>query len=143
MFASREYSTAAVMFHAAIAERFALSVTDLKALDVLQRVGPMTAGEIGAHTALASASVTGLIDRLVKKGLVRRTTDPGGDRRRVLVVLTPKLGKTIAPLFESLNRKMMERLDRYRDAQLETIRDFLDAAARDMRDETTLLAERR
>jgi DNA-binding MarR family transcriptional regulator len=133
--ASREYSTAAVMLHAAVGERFGLSVTDLKALDVLQRVGPTTAGVIGAHTGLASGSVTSLIDRLEKKGLVRRTPDAGGDRRRVVVVLTPKLGKTIAPLFASLNRKMIERLDRHRDAQLETLRAFLAGAAEDMREE--------
>ena len=37
LFAGREYSTAAVMFHNAVAERFGLSVTDLKTLDLLQR----------------------------------------------------------------------------------------------------------
>ena len=142
MFAGREYSTAAVMFHNAVAERFGLSVTDLKTLDILQRVGPVTAGDIAAQTSLASASVTSLIDRLEKKGLVRRTRDPAGDRRRVVVKLTPKLGETIAPLFESLSRRMLARFATYGDRQIETIRDFLACGAQEMREEAAKLHAR-
>jgi DNA-binding MarR family transcriptional regulator len=139
MFAGREYSTAAVMLHNAVAERFGLSVTDLKTLDILQRVGPLAAGDIALHTSLATASVTSLIDRLEKRGLVRRTRDPGGDRRRVVVKLTPKLDKTIAPLFASLNRRMLARFERYSDSQIETIREFLRSGAQEMREEAAKL----
>lgn len=60
--AGSENSTATVLFHAAIAERLGLGPSDHKALDILARHGPLTAGEIGEHTGLASASVTSLID---------------------------------------------------------------------------------
>ena len=142
MFAGREYSTAAVMFHNAVAERFGLSVTDLKTLDVLQRRGPLTAGAIAAHTTLATASVTSLIDRLEKKRLVRRVRDPE-DRRRVVVTLTPKLAKTIAPLFESLNRRMLERFGRYDDEQLALVGHFLAQGAGELRDEAAKLGQKR
>jgi DNA-binding MarR family transcriptional regulator len=142
MFAGREYSTAAVMFHNAVADRFGLSVTDLKALDILQRVGPVTAGDIATHTSLATASVTSLIDRLEKKGLVRRTSDPAGDRRRVLVELTPRLAKTIAPLFESLSRRMLRRFEGYGDDQIAVIRDFLSSGSEEMRQEAAKLKGR-
>ena len=142
MFASREYSTAAVMFHGAVAERFGLSVTDLKTLDVLQRTGPLTAGDIARHTGLATASVTSLIDRLQKKGLVRRGRDPAGDRRRVVVSLTPRLEKTIAPLFESLGKLMSARFERYSVAQVEVIRDFLICGADEMREQLAKLGAR-
>ena len=46
----REYSTAAVIFHGAVAARFRLTATDLKTLDILQRQGTRTAGELAAHT---------------------------------------------------------------------------------------------
>jgi DNA-binding MarR family transcriptional regulator len=141
MFASREYSTAAVLFHNTVAERFGLSVTDLKALDVLQRRGALTAGEIAMHTGLATPSVTSLIDRLEKKRLVKRRRD-SADRRRVIVQLTPVLGKTIAPLFESLNVRMLEHFKSYGDRQLELIARFLTRAAGDMRVETRELAQR-
>jgi len=135
MLAGRDYSTAAVMFHHAVAARFGLSVTDLKALDILQRVGAVTAGDIAAHTSLATASVTSLIDRLEEKGLVRRRNDPAGDRRRVLVQLTAKLGKTSAPMFESLSRRMLKRFASYSDDHIQVIRDFLSSGAEEMRDE--------
>jgi DNA-binding MarR family transcriptional regulator len=139
MFAGREYSTAAVMLHNAVAERFGLSVTDLKTLDILQRVGPLAAGDIAVHTNLATASVTSLIDRLEKRGLVRRTRDPAGDRRRVVVKLTPKLDRTIAPLFASLNQRMLARFETYSDSEIETIRAFLRSGALEMREEAAKL----
>jgi DNA-binding MarR family transcriptional regulator len=140
IFAGREYSTAAVMLHQVVADQFGLSVTDLKTLDLLQRRGPLTAGEIARHTGLATASVTSLIDRLEKKHLVRRLRD-GEDRRRVLVRLTPRLEKTIAPLFRSLNRRMLVRFATYRRDQLELIAEFLVRGASEMREEAGKLRE--
>lgn len=140
--AGREYSSAAVMFHHAVAGRFGLSVTDLKTLDILQRLGPLTAGEIAGHTSLASASVTSLIDRLEKKRLVRRARDPV-DRRRVVVGLTPNLEKSIAPLFESLSRRMLARFQKYPGDQIAIIHEFLISSAREMREEAARLPRRR
>jgi DNA-binding MarR family transcriptional regulator len=136
--AGREYSTAAMMLHHAVAERFGLSVTDLKTLDVLQRRGALTAGEIASHTSLATASVTSLIDRLEGKRLVRRRRDPA-DRRHVVVQLTSKMETTIAPLFESLSRRMLARFQRYDAHQIGLIRDFLADGAGEMREEAAKL----
>jgi DNA-binding MarR family transcriptional regulator len=138
--AGREYSTAAVMFHHAVADRFGLSVTDLKTLDILQRLGRLTAGEIAAHTSLATASVTSLIDRLEAKRLVRRVRDRI-DRRRVVVTLTANLEKSIAPLFESLSRRLLVRFRKYSDDQIAVIHEFLTSGARDMREEAAKLPE--
>lgn len=136
--AGREYSTAAVLFHGAVAERFGLGVTDLKALDLLQRRGPLAAGEIAAETGLASASVTSLIDRLERKRLARRLRDPE-DRRRVIVSLTPRVEEAIVPLFESLSRRMLARFRSYDDRLIGSIREFLIRGAREMREETARL----
>jgi DNA-binding MarR family transcriptional regulator len=136
--AARSYSTAAVVFHGAVAERFGLSATDVKALDVLQRLGSLTAGEIAAHTGLATASVTSLIDRLAKKRLVRRGRD-ARDRRRVVVMTTAQMEKSLAPLFEPLGRRMLARFREYPPDQIRVIREFLVAAAGDMREEAAKL----
>jgi DNA-binding MarR family transcriptional regulator len=136
--AAREYSTAAVMFHALVAARFGLSATDLKALDLLQRSGPLAAGEIAAQTGLATASVTALLDRLARRQLVRRQRDRA-DRRRVVVTLTPKLEATIAPLFAGLGRRMLERIRRYSSAERALLAGFLTTSAREMREEAAKL----
>jgi DNA-binding MarR family transcriptional regulator len=62
----------------------ALHPTDYKALGILDRLGPMSAGQLAAHTGLAAASITSLVDRLEARGFARRVHD-SQDRRRVLV----------------------------------------------------------
>ena len=56
-------------------------------LEVLLHKGPMTISAIGEKVLLASASMTSAIDRLEKRGLVRRKTC-GSDRRIRFVELT-------------------------------------------------------
>jgi len=51
------------------------------------------------------------------------------------VKLTPKLEKTIAPLFKSLNRRMLTRFKGYSDGDVALIRDFLTETADEMRSE--------
>lgn len=46
-------------------------------------------GEIGELLVVSPANITGLVEGLVKKGLVSRTEDPG-DRRKRLTELTPR-----------------------------------------------------
>jgi DNA-binding MarR family transcriptional regulator len=99
-------------------------VTDLKALDILERTGPRTAGELATDTGLAPASVTALIDRLARRRFVRRHRDPR-DRRRVIVALAPRLQARFAVEFEPLRRAMLERIGRYSDADLRVILSFL------------------
>ena len=43
--------------------RLGLHPTDYKVLSILDRMGPLGAGEVGRHNGLATASVTNLIDR--------------------------------------------------------------------------------
>src|ERR1051325_1860530 len=84
LWAGRKLSTAAVMFHTALAERVGLSVTETKALEVIERHGPITPGDLSRESGLAPASVTPLLDRLPRKGAARRVPHPS-DGRRFLV----------------------------------------------------------
>ena len=126
--AGREHSAATVMFHASLAGQHGLAATDTKTLDTLLRLGPLTAGELAQHTGLATASVTALIDRLERKGMVRRVRDPQ-DRRRVIVEPVRKQSAADHALFTSIRRSYEGLLDRYTDEQLETILDFLRQSA--------------
>jgi DNA-binding MarR family transcriptional regulator len=49
--------------------------------------GPIRMGELGESVLLSQPGLSRLVDRLVQRGLVRRSTDPA-DRRLVLVCLT-------------------------------------------------------
>ncbi len=63
-----------------------ITMTQLSVLRQL-RGGPQTVGRLGAEVGLSPASVTRLVDRLEKRGLVARSRD-AEDRRRVDVRLT-------------------------------------------------------
>ncbi|HEB58634.1 MAG TPA: MarR family transcriptional regulator [Gammaproteobacteria bacterium] len=49
----------------------------------------LTFGEIGEHTLITKGTLTGVVDRLAEKGLVRRV-EQHADRRCTRVVLTPR-----------------------------------------------------
>ena len=124
LFAGREISAATVMFHTVIAARAGLAATDTKTIDTLQRLGPVTAGELAHHTGLATASVTSLIDRLEEKGLVRRVRD-AQDRRRVIVEPVQERISESATLFGWVRNAYATLLDAYSDEQLRTILDYM------------------
>lgn len=56
---------------------------------LLRREGTLTMGELLDIAQLTSGAITNRIARLEQEGYVRRDVDPG-DRRQVLVSLTPK-----------------------------------------------------
>src|SRR5688572_19438670 len=79
-------STATILFHAAVADRLGINVTDVKCYSLLRQRGAMTAGELSEKTGLTTGAITGVVDRLEKAGLVQRRRD-AHDRRRVIVEL--------------------------------------------------------
>ncbi|GLY67293.1 MarR family transcriptional regulator [Amycolatopsis taiwanensis] len=126
LMACRMLSTEMVMFHTAIGEKRGLSAIEAKAMDYLSRFGPLTPKDLVRHSGLAPASVTALIDRLERKGMVRRSPHPE-DRRKVLIELTrPGDPGPWAYLLEQM-RKLCERYD---DEQLRLIAEFTGESAR-------------
>ncbi|WP_031167308.1 MarR family winged helix-turn-helix transcriptional regulator [Streptosporangium roseum] len=126
--AGREHSDTAVMFHTAVSARMGLGMTEAKTLDLLRRLGPLAAGEIAEHSGLTPASVSGLIDRLERKGFVRRIRDTE-DRRRVIVELRQDGVAGFGALFEDVVQGLEGLYAAYTDEQLELILDFLRRSA--------------
>ena len=131
----REHSDATVLFHSTIASFLGLHPTDYKVLGILERIGPLSAGDIARHSGLANASVTNLIDRLERKGFVRRIADPA-DGRRVIVETVPDRITGAAALFASTRRSLARLYDHYSDRDLTVIADFLRRNAERVRAET-------
>lgn len=69
---------------------------------------PYGMGELGATLGLAKSSLTGLVDRTARRGLVRRRVDPV-DRRVVRVELTER-GAALAQRFHAETCRQLERL---------------------------------
>ncbi|MFC4908690.1 MarR family winged helix-turn-helix transcriptional regulator [Actinomadura gamaensis] len=135
LLAGRELSNAAVMFHTALAEHQGLTATEEKALDLLERFGPLTGRQLRERSGLAPASVTGLIDRLERKGFARRVPNPE-DKRSVLVEIVPDRLTALAPLFDDYVASLKGLVTRYDDRELAAIVDFLTEAAARQREAT-------
>lgn len=138
--AGREHSDATVLFHSAIAGLLDLHPTDYKALGILDRLGPQSAGELAERTGLAPASVTNLIDRLEGKGFVRRVPDPKDKRRTIVEAERKRL--TAADTLFGLTRKSLAKLfETYDDRDLAVIADFLERNGARLREETRRVAQ--
>jgi DNA-binding MarR family transcriptional regulator len=136
--AGRQLSTAAVLFHTALAERIGLSATESKALEVVERLGPITPGDLSRESGLAPASVTALLDRLTRKGVARRVPHPS-DGRRFLVEIDPGYLAASEQLFTRFVASMRELCADYTPDELDVVARFLVEAARRQQEDTGLL----
>lgn len=117
----------------AVFDQFGLGRGEVGALSALRIAGPpfrLSPTRLGRGLMLSSAGVTSRIDRLERRGLVRRLRDPD-DRRGVIVELTDEglevVDAAVAALAKS-DRELLERLDPDEVRQLEALlRTFLGA----------------
>jgi DNA-binding MarR family transcriptional regulator len=125
---ARLHQNAYDRFEDAAAAYFGVNRTAMRCMEVLDRVGQLTAGDIAAQTGLTSGAVTAMLDRLERADLVQRLPDPS-DRRRVLVQLTAKARQTALEIYGPLSEAMVE-FKRYSDDELALIAGFLRLATR-------------
>jgi DNA-binding MarR family transcriptional regulator len=117
----------------AVFDRFGLGRGEVGALSALRIAGPphrLSPTRLGKGLMLSSAGITSRIDRLERRGFVRRLPDPD-DRRGVIVELTDEglnvVDAAVVALTNS-DRELLERLDQDEVKQLEgLLRKFLAA----------------
>lgn len=91
---------------------------------------PYGMAELGATLGLAKSSLTGLVDRIERNGLVRREPDPN-DHRAVRVALTPQ-GNKLAEEFYAETCRRIEKLPAgLGAADRDTLADLLGQVLRD------------
>lgn len=126
--ASRQYSDASIFMHEAIARKAGLSGADHKYLGLILQHKELTAGDISKLTGLTTGAVTGLIDRLEKKKLLKRqfTKD---DRRKVIIIPNPENSmKLLQPIFSELQQKTADLIASFTEKEIQIIeRYFLEA----------------
>ena len=71
-----------------------IAVSQIIVLDVLKEKGPCTMGELSGTLNLTMSAVTGIIDKMIKLGFVKRERSRD-DRRVVNVALLAKGKKTV------------------------------------------------
>ena len=107
-------------------DRFGLSRGEVGLLSALRVAGPpyrLSPTRLAKGLMLSSAGATSRIDRLERRGLVRRLPDPD-DRRGVIVELTDEgarlVDEAVAAVAES-DRQLLGRLDADEIAQLQAL----------------------
>ncbi|HEX8035481.1 MAG TPA: MarR family transcriptional regulator [Ktedonobacterales bacterium] len=119
-----QFQTATDQIDEAAAANLGINRTDLRCLGLLYGNGPMQAGQLGAAAQLSPGATTAAIDRLERAGYVQRMRT-SGDRRGVLVEMTPIARERLENIYGPVGRAGMERLARYSEAELALMRDFL------------------
>jgi DNA-binding MarR family transcriptional regulator len=133
----RELSTAVVAFHEAVGARLGVAAVDQRALAILGRNGPMTAGDLAKRINLTPGAVTGVVDRLEDAGLARRDPDPQ-DRRRVVVSAVPG---AFGSVFDGLSAAMDELTAGYTPEQQAVIEDWVVKTIEVLKEQTRKLTE--
>jgi DNA-binding MarR family transcriptional regulator len=121
----RALSTEIDRLDQAAADRYGLNRTDMRALDILGRAGPIAPTALARLLGFTTGGVTTVLDRLEKAGYIRRRPDPG-DRRRQVVETTEATAARDEEVFGDLIRGTRDLLADYTNDELLVIRGFLD-----------------
>lgn len=129
---SRQYSDTSILMHESIARKAGLSGTDHKYLGLIIQNGEMTAGELSKLTGLTTGAVTGLIDRLEKKKLIKRFFDKD-DRRKVKIAINQQnTTNLLEPLFRELQEKTLKLISTFSESEIQTIERYFTSAIKIM-----------
>lgn len=97
-----------------------LSIQQLKVLMLAEHRGPVTAHEVAEELGVSAASVSGLVARLVERGLI--TQEQGAADRRVRILRPTAQGRValeeVASVQLRQRRELLRRLD---DVELESL----------------------
>ncbi len=111
------------LFSEAIPE---VTTTQFAVIARLAQMGPLSQNLLGRETAMDAATIKGVVDRLVRQGLVETAPDPE-DRRRLIVALSAAgqtlfnahivtalqvSAKTLSPLTAADQRQLLALLSR-------------------------------
>ena len=107
-----------------VADFLGLNRTDTRCLDIIERLDGVSAGRLASEAGLSTGAVTTVLDRLERAGYARRVQDPG-DRRRVLVELTPAARRELEELYAPLTDATMRQLEGYTTDEVSLVRDFM------------------
>src|SRR5215470_10569328 len=123
----RALSTEMDRLDQAAADLYGLNRTDMRALEIVGRAGPLTPTDLARLLGFTTGGVTTVLDRLERAGYVRRRAD-AADRRRLVVEVTAATAARDQEVFGDLIRQTGALLATYTNDQLAVIDDFLTRA---------------
>ncbi len=114
-----------------------LTAGQLRAMLLFYTKGPVRMSDIAAALGVSTATATGVIDRMVERGIVTRDSDPN-DRRIVLCRMSPDGDRMVSGLWQAWmarGEQMLRALDRPKLQAVKTMLDVLLEAGDNTRDQ--------
>jgi DNA-binding MarR family transcriptional regulator len=110
---------------------FGLTAPQLWALKTIERMGPLTTGDLAEALAVHQSSTSLLVNRLERNGLLRRARSPD-DRRFVRIELTERGRSLCAEAPEPAQGRLLHGLAGMPPARIRSIRRAVDDLVRAM-----------
>jgi DNA-binding MarR family transcriptional regulator len=114
-----------------------LTAGQLRALLLFYTKGPVRMSDIAVTLGVSTATATGVMDRMVERGIVTRESDPG-DRRIVLCRMSPQGERMVSGLWQAWmarSEQMLRALDRQKLLAVKGMLDALLEAGENTRDQ--------
>jgi DNA-binding MarR family transcriptional regulator len=121
----RELAAALEHLDERVADELGLHRTDLRCLAAVARRGPLTASAVSEAVRLSSGGTSIALGRLEAAGMVRRY-HAEGDRRQVLVELTPLARRRAAHSYGTVGAHVGALLETFDDGELRAVLAFLE-----------------
>ena len=136
---SQQYAYSSIQMHEAIPRKAGLPGTDHKYLGFLMQKGEMTAGELSILTGLTTGAVTGLIDRLEKKRLVKRQYAENDRRKVIIVPNTKNIMTLLKPLYKEYRSRSEKLIASFSNKESKILETYFLQAIEIMNDTTRQL----
>jgi len=117
----RRIVKALALYSQEVRRAYGLTGSQLWAIKTLQRLGPMTAGQLADELAIHQSSVSTLVDRLEERGLARRVRSLP-DRRFVRIQLTARGERLAARAPEAAQGRLLHGLKTMTAAEVRRLR---------------------
>ena len=101
-----------------------LTCPQFDVISTLGNIPGMTMGQLAEKTLVTKGTLTGIIDRLEKKGLVQRQVPPE-NRRCFIIVLTPEGDRVFNRVFPAHIARLKSLFDRLTIEELDQLRSSL------------------
>jgi len=97
--------------------------------------GQLTMGELARRTCITEKTITGIVDRLERDGLVQRLRDPS-DRRVIRVALTDKGTEQFKVFEQTMQRRFAGFLSLLEEADRRALYDILEKVLKRVREQS-------
>jgi len=104
--------------------RLKLSIGQLKSLFFISNRGQTNLGSLAAALKVTPTNTTGIVERLVKRGLISRTENPE-DRRFLVLKTTTRGEQLVSELRQRRSERMREILGRLNDSDITRLKTAL------------------